>query len=454
MSVLALRRKIGDLSDRRKALAETIAAENRDFTEDEKTQFEGAKSEIEAIKQRIAVLEEIDSEQADLNKSAGSTGGSAVRIEVGKDNLADHPFGGYANPSAVNDKKEVRKALGQFCLDVYGVRSGISERLAKWSRTFAAGDGMNATIGHDGAYLLPSVFGSLVDRIALENSVVRPRATVVPMSSLRMSYPVVDDTTHASSTVFGGIQAYFKSEEAQLTSSKPAFSTAELDLHKLTALAYVSGEMLDWSPVSLGSWLPDKLGQAIAWKEDDKFISGSGAGGEPTGLLYATAIISIAKEAGQAAATIVLDNIIKMDARLWDMSGARNIIWIANRTCKKVLPKMTLSVGTGGVPVFMPADSAAGRPLATLYGYPIVFTEKAAALGTVGDIMLVNLSEYIIGDAQGKNRSERDIGLKFDYDQTAFRVITYTGGLCPWRSAFTPKNGDSLSPVISLATRS
>ena len=454
-----LRQELDAACNERKTLHDTATAEDRDFTEQEQDRFDEIGVKVDSLKTRIKRAEQIDAEQADLDLPVKtSLRGANTPITVGANLLQDDPYGGYGSArEAKPDDKTLGRWFGEFAYDVARDRSGGAERLRKWvgavrDRAFAAGDGMTSSIGSEGAYLIPAAFGALIDRVSLEAAVVRPRATTIPMASPRITFPVVDDTAHTS-TVFGGIVAYFKSEEAQLTSSKPSFSNVELDLHKLTALAYVSGELLDWSPISLATWLPNKLAQAIAWKEDQKFISGTGTGGEPTGLLYATPKIEITKETSQAAATIVLENIIKMDARLWDQSGRNSVIWIGNRTIKTQLPKLVVESGSTAVPVFMPADGAAGRPLSTLYGYPIVFTEHAQALGTAGDIMLCNVAEYLIGDASGKTRTDRDMGLKFDYDQIAFRVITYTGGLCPWRAAFTPENGDSLSPVITLATR-
>jgi len=367
-------------------------------------------------------------------------------IHVGKDRLADDPSGGYGDHCG----------FGAFAADVKeAARNPAPERLRKWDTAIqsAAGDGMTSTVGSEGGYLIPVQFGALIDRIALEAAVVRPRATKIPMSSQRVNFPCVDDTSH-STTVFGGVRAYFRSEEALLTESKPAFSEVELSIHKLTGLAYVSGEMLDWSPVSIDAWLPQKLAQAIAWKEDHMFINGNGGSGEPVGLLNSTCILSIAKEKGQVAATIVFENILKMDSRIWDGSGRGSIVWIANRTCKKQLSQLHLVIGAAGIPVFLPAGGAVGQPSETLYGYPILWTEHAQALGTVGDLLLCNLAEYLVGDASSKTRSDRTIALKFDYDQTAYRVITYTGGVMSWRSAFTPQHGDTLSPILSLATRS
>ena len=468
MTIQELKAQRVALLNRRKELHDLAITEAREFTEIEQTEFDKAGDDAGKLVATIEREEVVAAEQAEVNApvrlSQPMRPDNGSQLTDVRNRLTDDPTGGFGTPGDFSDierlstrqRATLLRGFSGFALDVARVSSGISDRLGRWdiaSRELAAGDGMTTGIGSEGGYLIPIQFASLLDNIALEAAVVRPRATLIPMTSPRLSFQIIDDQSHAS-TVFGGIVAFFKSEEAQLTASKPKFASVELDLHKLTVLCHVSGEMLDWSPLSLDSWLPNKMGQALAWKEDEKFIGGNGGSGEPIGLLNATAILEISKETEQEAATLVFENIIKMDARLWAPAGRGRVGWIANRTLKTQLPKLGYIEGVSSVPIFLPADGAAGRPLETLYGYPIIFTEKAQALGTAGDIMLVNFEEYLIGDASGKTRAARDMGLKFDYDQVSYRLVPYTGGMCPWRSAFQPKNGDTLSPIVSLETRS
>lgn len=467
MTVLEMTEKRAALLDRRKVLHEKAIAEEREFTDDETKLFSEHKAEADKLERLITQGDLIASEQDALDQptgrivsptrpdSAKAAGAFAAdSFNVGSPRLIDDPTGGYGNVGRGEvDELTKRRWFGEFALEVYESKRGVAPRLSRWHQAcYAAGDGLTTSIGSEGAYLIPTQFGALIDRITLEVAVVRPRATKIPMTAKSVSFPMVDDTSHAT-TVFGGILAYFKSEESQLTSSKPSFADVELTVHKLTVLCYVSNEMLDWSPISMGNWLPEKMAQALAWKEDDKFISGSGAAGEPTGLLNAAASLQISKEALQAATTIVFENIVNMDARLFAPAGRQNVIWVANQTCKPQFPQLFAGGGTSQVPIFLPATGATDRPLQTLYGYPIVYTEHCETLGTVGDLLLCNLDEYYIGDVSGKTRTARDMGLKFDYDQTAFRLVTYTGGLCPWRSVFTPQHGNTLSPILKLQTR-
>ena len=445
-----LRAKRAELLDQRKALHEAATGDQRDLTNDEQIQFDSLGEQAAQIKTQIDRAEAIELEQTELSSSTrrtGTTVNTNPHIRVTGEALADDPAGGYGE-----------RGFGQFAHDVYLSRSpsDAPQRLRSWvgasrERALAAGDGMNSSIGSEGAYLIPPQFGALIDRVSLESAIIRPRATKIPMTSKSVPFPCVDDTSHSSGTVFGGVQAYFKSEEAALTSSKPSLSEVTLTVHRLTALAYVSGEMLDFSPISLDSWLPNKLAQALTWKEEDKFVSGVGGAGEPIGLLYSDCIIEVTAETGQSATTIVTENLVKMLARVWRIGG--QVIWLANRTCETQLPFLTVGTGAVGQPAYLPPTGVSGAMYSTLFGAPVLYTEHCSALGTAGDIMCVNAAEYLVGDASSKTRADRDIGLKFDYDQTAYRVITYTGGMMPWRSAFTPQNGDSLSPVVSLASR-
>jgi len=103
--------------------------------------------------------------------------------------------------------------------------------------------------------------------------------------------------------------------------------------------------------------------------------------------------------------------------------------------------------------MLMPPNGLAGAPVRTLKGRPLIPCEYCATLGTVGDIVLVDLSYYITA-LQGGVQTASSIHLRFDYAETAFRTMTAIDGQ-PWlQSALTPfKGSNTLSPFISLATR-
>jgi HK97 family phage major capsid protein len=309
----------------------------------------------------------------------------------------------------------------------------------------------SSTSPSDGGFLVPEILRSQLLQIALEMSVVRSRATVVPMDSSRVPFPMIDSTTNRGS-VFGGMIAYWGAEGAGLTDSSATFGRVELDARKLTGLSAVPNELLEDSIVSFAALVENLWPQALAFFEDLGFFSGTGAG-EPLGFMGAgnPAQIAVAEESGQQAATIQIENIVKMYSRMLPASLNR-AAWIV---CPDAIPQlytMALSVGTGGAPVML--VNAAGAGPMTMLGRPIIVSEKANTLGTQGDISFVDLAYYLIGDRQSMSVSS-STDYQFGSDKTVWRIIQRVDGR-PWiQSPITPaNNGNTLSPFVELATRS
>jgi len=113
---------------------------------------------------------------------------------------------------------------------------------------------------------------------------------------------------------------------------------------------------------------------------------------------------------------------------------------------------MSLSVGTGGSGMFV--ANAAGGPPNSLFGRPIIFTEKCSTLGTAGDVILADLDFYLIGDRQTLTMASSS-HVRFQNGEIAWRLTERLDGR-PWiDTALTPRNGsNTLSPFVALATRS
>jgi HK97 family phage major capsid protein len=305
-----------------------------------------------------------------------------------------------------------------------------------------------------GGFLIPEIMRSELLQLALEDSIVRSRATVIPMSTLRVPIPTVDDTSHVSS-LFGGVTFYWAEEAASLTESQATFGKVVLDAKKLTGFFKVPNELLQDAPAFSG-WFDTRIPAGLAWSEDVAFMTETGAG-TPQGFINSPASVQVAAESGQATKTIVWENIVKMYARMLPTS-LKNAVWICAIDTFPELATMALSVGTGGGPVwignFAGGQGGADTPPMSILGRPVIFTEKVPALGTTGDINFVDLSYYLIGDRQAVEVSASEHFL-FQNDQTAYRIIERVDGR-PWlQSALTPHNGSSntLSAFVQLASR-
>jgi len=278
--------------------------------------------------------------------------------------------------------------------------------------------------------------------------------------------PAIDETSRANGYRWGGVRAYWAGEGATLTPSKPGFRQISVELQKLIGLCYVTDELLQDSVALEGyinTWFPLEFG----FKMDDALINGDGSG-KPLGFMKSPALLSVAKETGQASATVVAENIINMWARMWAPSRA-NAIWMIAQDVEPALAKMAIAVGTGGIPVYFPMGSGpwgslAGTPIVsnaayatatggTLYGRPVYVMEQCQTLGTTGDILLVDPTQYLIIE-KGDMTMASSIHVQFVTDETAFRWTYRVNGVPIWHSYLTPFTGsNTLSPYIKLDAR-
>lgn len=306
----------------------------------------------------------------------------------------------------------------------------------------------SSVVPSEGGFLIPEVLRSELLSVSLETAIVRPRARVIPMDSLRVPFPAIDSTSNASS-VYGGIVAYWTEEGATLTASSASFGRVVLDAKKLTAYAQIPNELISDSVVSFQALLDQMFPEALGWYEDDAFLNGNGVG-MPMGMLNGTATVTVAKESGQLADTIVYENLVRMYARMLPQSLNR-AVWLVPPDAFPELATMALSVGTGGSAVWM--ANAVGAPPVTIFGRPVIVTEKAPKVGDAGDVSFVDFGFYLIGDRQVMSAMSSP-HYRFGNDETAYRIIERCDGR-PWlNSAITPKNsGATLSPIVRLAER-
>lgn len=359
----------------------------------------------------------------------------------------EHAYGATLDAAGLfADAREYFQAIGRPS----GKYGNDPEIQAKRAKLIEITNAYSSQVPSEGGFLVPETVRSEILELALETAIVRPRATVIPMDSLRVSLPMVDEVSRVSS-VKGGIVGGWAEEGAAMdVDSSAKFSRVVLEAKKLFGYAAPPNELLDDAP-AFRAWFQKSFPSAITWFEDLAFLSGNGVG-QPLGVLHSgvSAAVSTAKETGQAADTIVLENILKMYARMLPTSLG-SAVWLANIDTFPELMTMALSVGTGGGPVML-TNAAAGPPM-TILGRPVQFTEKVPTVGDAGDLSFVDLTYYLIGDRQTMqvNSSEH---YRFANGQTAFLVTERVDGR-PWiNSAITPNKGaNTLSPIVKLAAR-
>ena len=383
-----------------------------------------------------------------IQAKTGEAVTNAVREVIGKSGARRLPDATEYNKDAIGATEDGKwSSRGECFQKVYEASLGNLGLDTRLVHTRNLGE----SFGDAGGFLVPEEFRPDLMQIPLEQSIIRPRAFTMPMASASLRIPAVKDSSHASN-LFGGVSASWGSEAEDISSSsnQPAFGQVVLDAHKLTGYTVVSNELIQDSAIAVDTLLSRMFGQAISYFEDVAFISGTGAG-QPQGILNSECLVTVAKETGQAATTIVKENLDKMYARLLPSSHG-NAVWIANSDIFPQLASLSQAVGTGGGPVWV--SQMAGGPPTSIYGHPVIFTEKAATLGTVGDIMLVDLSYYLIGDRQALTTAASP-HVRFVNQETVFSFTERLDGRMWLDSALTPRTGsNTVSPAVALATRS
>jgi len=241
-----------------------------------------------------------------------------------------------------------------------------------------------------------------------------------------------------------GLQAFWSGELEQYTPSRLETAGDILKLQKVYVFAEASDELLEDAP-RLTSRLTQGAADAINFKLDEGIYSGNGAG-KPEGILNSGALISVAKEGGQSADTIVAANVLNMYSRQWNI---RNSVWLANIDIFPQIAQMTI----GDQPMFQPPTGMAGAPFGTLMGRPILYNQQSEALGDVGDLVLADMKGYYgIKKSGGVNFAE-SMHLFFDRGAQAFRWTFRFNGQTFMSQPVTPNKGNTKSHFVALAER-
>ena len=355
--------------------------------------------------------------------------------------------GGFATP---RDPNKIFKSIGEQLLAVKSVATNGANAITDFNKLKAV-QGASEGSGSDAGFLLQQEFSTeTLDRVYSTGQVLSAvNKRTLGANANGITVNTINETSRADGSRFGGVRAYWLNEGGSMTKSKPSYRRFNLPLEKVIGLYYATDELLA-DVTALGGEVSDMFSKEINFVCEDAIFNGTGAG-MPLGILNAGVTVSVSKETGQAAATVVYQNLIKMWARMWAPSRAK-ANWYVSQDIEPQLDQLSLAAGTGALEPRFVTYGADG--VMRIKGRPVIPVEYTAALGTVGDIVLADPTGYRWID-KGGIESASSIHVYFDTDQMAFRWTYRANGAPFWASALTPKNASStLSQFVTLATRS
>jgi HK97 family phage major capsid protein len=398
----------------------------RDLTAEEKDKAKKLKADLDALDEDIALRKSL------LPRSAGRRADPQAPVAV----RAADPTHGFRNIG------EFAKAVRMAALNP----SSVDKRIVAAAPSTAGNEGTGA----DGGFIVPPDFRNSIWQKVMGDGSLAERCDQNVTAGNSITIPADESTPWDSS----GITAYWESELAATSPSKPVFSLKTSRLNKMTALVPVSEELLEDAPM-LDGYLRMKAPQKMRAKLNTAIVRGTGAG-QPLGILTSPSLITQDQAVispVQGASTFVYENVVDMWARLYSECRG-NAVWLINQSVEPQLNAMRFVTNSASpVPAYMPAGGLSGSPYGTLLGRPVVPVQPCSALGTVGDVILVDLTQYMIVTKGQDIRTDVSMHLYFDAAAMAYRFIMRVSGQPWWGSTISPENGaNTLGWAVALSS--
>lgn len=335
-----------------------------------------------------------------------------------------------------NGKEKIFPTLGDFVKSVIHKDAKLMEYREKV-----------LSMGSDpqGGYLVPEEFRADLLRVASEDGIVRPLATVLPASGehpdTAINIPVLNQAGASEKDFFSGVWFTWSEEGADKTNKEISIDSVKLEPHEYNAYAVLTDKLIR-NTGAIETYVRQVYSRAQVAFEDYYFLRGTGVG-QPLGVINSPAYITVTRN------TALTVNWTDIQGILSQILPGCNPIWIISRTLLGAVMGLADAAGNS---IFIQGDATKGIP-DRLAGYPIRWTFRVPAAGNQGDITLADLSYYLIKDGYGPafDFSKHVYFLK---NQSVLKMFANVDGQ-PWlNGTITAEDGATeVSPFVGLTTK-
>jgi len=420
--------KLDELLKRRQEIIDELDAilaaadeEKRDLTEDEEKRYTELEAEAETVEA------DIEKCQADEDRRA--------RLQARKDDqkkIRKQPPRMAATYRA-EDPKEFR-SIGEFLFTC--VHNRNDPRLYDLYEERAQSMGTGAK----GGFAVPTQFRETLLSVTPQEAIFRPRCTVIeagdpPDSAITM--PALDQTG-TSDHMYAGVAVQWIGEGSTKPETDMNLREVELEPKEVAGHIVTTDKLLrNWAAAS--SVLETQMRLATIAAEENAFYNGNGVA-RPLGILQCGARVNYSRA---TANQIAFADVAGMFARL-KFGGSP--VWIASQT---TLPQlMTIQDAAGN---YIYVQSATAAVPSTMFGYPVLLHDRSVGLGTTGDLILCDLSYYLIKNGSGPFVAASE-HFYFTSNKTVIKIFWNVDGQ-PWLTAPIALEGstaNTVSPFVVL----
>jgi HK97 family phage major capsid protein len=375
---------------------------------EEQKDFEDKKTELEKVKSQIELINGVD--LSDEEPGA-------------KTQVVSDPKG-IVSPGSVNLKKEF-ESCNEFLSAVLAGGNDSRLEFAEYRSE------QRMDTGSKGGFLVPAQFRNEILMSEAEASLIRPRAQVIPAGNppdAEIKIPALeqDADDDGIGRIFGGVEVSKVAEGGTKPITTFDVKMISLQPHEMAARIPLTDKLMrNWT--AAGSWATKLLSGAIAQFSDVQFIRGNGVGG-PDGILDAASSYEVARAVSMQVGFADLKNML---ARF--RGNSANAVWACSYGVFGQL--LSLTGDGGGATNIISVNQATGS--VSIYGIPVVRHSRMRALGSKGDIALIDASEYLIKDGSGPivevgyatgnwEANKKSIKVTFNVDGRSWRNALYT----------------------------
>jgi len=329
--------------------------------------------------------------------------------------------------------------------------------------------------GTNGGFAVDSDLAQIVWDKARQVDTPLARCRLWTTSKVEFNWPAFDETSRVTGSRWGGLKATWRGGglDRSLTSdaSVPGFSLVKFRPSSLI----IYSDPLPRDLFSDSDLVADALSQTahleLAYAIVDAMVNGDGLD-KPLGVLNAKATIKIARS---AANDVKADDIDSMWSRFWGPSRS-NAVWIC---ADDTLLKVDAAAESYPSGMYFP-QGYGGNPYPLLKGRPLLSIEQCPALGSLGDLILADWSQFglVARAAPVKGKSQSDSPeievsketvdgihgllanqvdgastehLRFDTDEVVWRFKIRVDGKPMWlRPVEIANRSQTASPFIAL----
>jgi HK97 family phage major capsid protein len=200
------------------------------------------------------------------------------------------------------------------------------------------------------------------------------------------------------------------------------------------------------------------IAMGLSWYEDDLFVANGNGTGQPQSLANASCAVGIdrgtASQVGLADVTSMLKSLHPAALQAALTPGLTHVRWLLSSGVLAYFLDLYQAVGTPantGIALSDWFSFGDGHNIGpSMLGIPASVTDHQPALGSTGDVILADLSQYVIGDRLEMTVERSASGPSYALDASDFRIRSRVDGRYWVQSATTTEAGATVSPVVVL----